>query len=501
MGQQLERLKERLTETTNINRANAVLSWDQHTKMPPGGAPARAEQMATLARISHDLFTSKETGELLRGAAEETADLPYDSDDASLVRVAQRDYERLTKLPTELVAELRRHGAISHEVWAKARQEDDFAAFAPNLAKTIELSRRVAECLGYEDHPYDALLDQFEPGMKTRQVEAIFAELRDGLVPLVAAIAERGRAVDDAVLHQPFDEAAQEAFSVMAVERFGYDFSRGRLDRTVHPFATNFSVNDVRITTRYEPDFLNPALFGTMHEAGHAMYEQGVSQDLEGTPLARGASLGVHESQSRMWENVVGRGRAFWQHFYPQLQEIFPTQLGSTPLDDFYAAINAVHPSFIRVEADEVTYNLHIMVRFELELALLDGSLSVADAPGAWNDRMQETLGLTPPSDALGILQDVHWSSGLLGYFPTYTLGNILSIQLYEAACRARPTIPDELGTGEFDGLREWLTQQVYRHGRKYEPNELIERATGEPLQSRSYLAYLTEKFSKIYDL
>jgi carboxypeptidase Taq len=332
-------------------------------------------------------------------------------------------------------------------------------------------------------------------------VRGIFDELKTGLVPLVAAIAERAEVVDDRVLHQSFDEAAQETFGVMVVQRFGYDFSRGRLDRTVHPFAIGIAVNDVRITTRYESDFLNPALFGTMHEAGHAMYEQGVGEDLDGTLLARGASLGMHESQSRMWENVVGRSRLFWQHFYPQLQETFPSQLATTSLDTFYGAINRVQPSLIRVEADEVTYNLHILLRFELELALLEGSLSVSDAPAAWNTKMQTYLGITPPSDTLGILQDVHWSGGMLGYFPTYTLGNLLSVALYEAAVAAHPGIPQELGQGQFDTLRGWLTAQVYRHGRKFEPTELVQAATGAPLQSSSYLRYLHDKFGQLYGL
>jgi carboxypeptidase Taq len=501
MGAQLDALKARLREINNVFRANAILHWDQHTNMPPGGAPARAETVGTLATIGHSLGISAETGELLAGAAAEVQNQPYDSNDASLVRVAQRDFELRTKLPTELVREIRRHGALSHEVWARARQENDFAAFAPNLEKTVELSRQAAECLGYENHPYDALLDQYEPGMKTEQVRGIFEDLKTGLVPLVQAIAERTDRVDDAVLHQPFDETAQETFGVMIAQRLGYDFSRGRIDRAVHPFATSFSVNDVRITTRYESDFLSPALFGTMHESGHAIYEQGMGQNLEGTPLAAASSLGVHESQSRMWENVVGRSRPFWQHFYPQLQQTFPGQLAEVSLDTFYGAINRVYPSLIRVEADEVTYNLHIMLRFELELALLEGSLAVTDAPAAWNEKMASYLGITPPSDALGILQDVHWSGGMLGYFPTYTLGNILSVALYEAALAAHPVIAEELGTGEFGTLRAWLTQQVYRHGRKFEPNELVQRATGAPLQSTSYLRYLNHKFGHLYGL
>ena len=499
MGEHLDRLKQRLADVHNLSRANFVLSWDQQTYMPPGGARARAEQMATVARLSHELFTSEETGELLQAVTEEVADLPYESDDASLVRVAQRDYEKSCKIPNELVAEMRRHASLANPIWVQARKESNFAAFAPCLQRTIDLSRELAEHLGYQERLYDALLDQFEPGMKASQVQSIFDDLKGELIPLVQAIAEKAERVDDAVLHQEFDEGKQEAFGTMVVERFGYDFSRGRLDRTVHPFATPFSRNDARITTRYEPNFLNPALFGTMHEAGHAMYEQGVSESLEGTLLARGTSLGFHESQSRMWENVVGRSLPFWQHFYPQLQETFP-QLAGTSLETFYGAINKVSPSYIRVEADEVTYNLHIMLRFEMEMDLLEGRYPVEDAPEVWNQKMTSYLGLRPPTHALGILQDIHWTSRM-GYFPTYSLGNILSIQLYDKAVQEQPEIPEQIAQGEFGGLRGWLTEQVYQHGRKFEPNELIERATGEPLQTRSYMTYLKNKYNAIYGL
>jgi carboxypeptidase Taq len=306
--------------------------------------------------------------------------------------------------------------------------------------------------------------------------------------------------IDDRMLHQPFDEAAQERFGVAVITRFGYDFSRGRQDRTVHPFANAFSRNDARITTRFAPNFLSMALFGTMHESGHAMYEQGVGEELEGTLLARGASLGVHESQSRLWENVVGRSRSMWECFYPQLQQTFP-QLAGVSLDRFYAAINMVEPSLIRVEADEITYNLHIMLRFEMELGLLEGSMSPAEAPAIWNEKMQSYLGVTPPTDTLGVLQDVHWSSGMMGYFPTYTLGNILSVQLFDTAVSQRPEIPESIRQGEFAPLHDWLEQSLYRHGRKYQPNEVIERATGKPLTIDPYVAYLTRKFGELYGI
>lgn len=501
MVQHLDQLKERLADAHNLARASAVLGWDQQTYMPPGGAAARAEQLATLSRLAHSIFVADETGELLQRASDEIKGVPQESDEAALVRVAQRDYAQDRRIPERLVVETRRHGALAHNIWVQARTENNFDLFAPCLEKTVDLSKQWADYLGYEDRRYDALLDQYEPGMKAAQVEAIFNDLKRDLIPLIHAISDHAGAVDDAVLHQPFDEVRQEAFGKMVAERYGYDFSRGRQDRTVHPFETTFSRNDVRITTRFDPTFLNPALFGTMHETGHALYEQGVGTSLEGTLLARGTSLGVHESQSRMWENVVGRSRGFWQHFYPELQQTFPEQLDGADLDTFYRAINRVEPSLIRVEADEVTYNMHIMLRFEIEMDLLDDRYPVREAPAVWNDKMEEYLGIRPPTDTQGILQDIHWSGGMMGYFPTYSLGNILSVQFYEAAVRAHPRIPEEITQGRFDTLRGWLTDNVYQYGRKFEPNELVQRATGEPLQSRSYMSYLQRKYGEIYGL
>ncbi|HZS95070.1 MAG TPA: carboxypeptidase M32 [Chloroflexota bacterium] len=501
MAESMSRLKERLNDVSRLQQALAVLGWDQQVYMPPGGAESRAEQIGTLDRMAHEMLIADETGELIEAARSELNGSAPDSDEASLIRVVNRDYEQSKKIPAELVREMSQHAVLAQQAWVKARAENDFAAFAPYLSKTIDLSRRVADYLGYEGERYDALLDLFEPGMKTAHVAAIFADLKAELVPLVAAIAERADRVSDAVVHQSFDEAKQEEFGKAMAAAFGFDFTRGRLDRTVHPFATGFSRNDVRITTRYDPNFLNPSLFSTLHEAGHGMYEQGIGETLDGTMLGNGASLGVHESQSRLWENIVGRGRDTWQHFYPRLQETFPEQLGNVDLDTFYGAINRVHPSLIRVEADEVTYNLHIMLRFEMERELLDGKLAVEDAPEAWNEKMRAYLGITPPNDAEGVLQDVHWSGGMMGYFPTYSIGTILSAQLFDAAMRAHPNIPEEMRSGRFDTLHGWLVENVYRHGRKFEPNELITRATGEPLQSRSYVVYLKGKFGELYGL
>jgi carboxypeptidase Taq len=500
VGNRFDDLRATLETTQCLSGVGAVLTWESQTYMPRAGAAARSEQMATVSRLSHEIFTSGETGDLIEDAAVEIADLPYDSDESSLVRVARREYQKSRRIPSKLVADIRRQSGLANPIWAKARQENDFASFAPCLQRTIELNRELAEHLGYEEHMYDALLDNFEPGMRTSQVRQIFGGLNDELVPLVQAISGRSNRVDSTILCQPFDEAKQESFGRMVAERYGYDFSRGRMDRTTHPFAIPFSVDDVRITTRYDPNFLAMSLFGTMHESGHAIFEQGVSRSLDGTPLARGASLGLHESQSRLWENVVGRSHGFWEHFFPELQNVFPEQLRGVDLNQFYAAINEVKPSLIRVESDEVTYNLHIMLRFEMEIELLEGAYSVAEAPGVWNQRMHDYLGTAPSTDALGILQDVHWSSNM-GYFPTYALGNILSVQLYDAAVSDMPNIPRDISEGSFESLRSWMTEKVYRHGRKFEPGELVERATGEPMQYRSYVAYLKRKFGDIYGL
>jgi carboxypeptidase Taq len=462
---------------------------------------SRARQLGALRKLIHQIFTADETGKQIEDAAKALNGAPFDSLDASLVRVSRRDYEREKKLPEDLAVALTREAALAHEVWVKARAENNFKHFAPALKKMIELKQQAAECYGYTDHIYDALLDEYEPGLKTADVAAMFRELRQDLVPLVAAIRERVNSVDDSVLHQDFDEGKQQEFAEMVIRKYGYDFNRGRQDRAVHPFCTSFSRDDVRITTRFDPKWLNPAFFGTLHEAGHGMYEQGVAEELEGTLLCGGTSLGVHESQSRLWENIVGRSKPFWTHFFPQLQSYFPKQLGNVDLETFYRAINRVEPSFIRVEADEATYNLHIMLRFELETDLLAGTLKVDELPDAWNEKFQGYLGLVPETDSLGVLQDIHWSAGLIGYFPTYSIGNLLSVQLYDKAVEQHPAIPAEIGRGEFSTLLNWMRENVHKHGRKYEPQDLVKRATGEPLQSRSYVRYLKAKFGEIYGL
>jgi carboxypeptidase Taq len=498
MSEPIDQLKELLATVMDLNYAASLLAWDQRTYMPPGGAASRASQMATLRRLSHEHFTSPAIGKLLDQLAP-LAESNDGSNDAALVRRTRRDYEQATKLPAEFVAEWARARAISNQVWEEARRKSDFAMFQPHLVQQYDFAKRQAEYLGYDEHPYDALLDQYEPGMKTAQVRAVFAELKAGTVPLLKAIVNSGVEVDDRVIHQPFDEAKQEQFGVEVTRAFGYDWQRGRQDRTVHPFCINFGRDDVRITTRFYPDYLGAALFGTMHEAGHAMYEQGVDPELSRTLLSRGASLGVHESQSRMWENLVGRSRPFWRANFGRLQELFPEQLSKVELEHFYRAINKVQPSLIRVEADELTYNLHIMLRFELETAVLEGSVQPSDLAEEWHSRMEAMLGVTPPNDAQGVLQDTHWSGGLIGYFPTYTLGNVLSVQLWERALADHPSIPDEIERNQYGALLGWMRDNVHRYGRKYEPNELIQRATGGPLDVKPYMNYLRTKFGEIY--
>ena len=501
MATRLDELKARLLEVNDLNAAAAVLRWDQATYMPPGGAGARGRQLATLGRLAHEKFTDAALGRLLDEAARETGGLPYESDEAALVRVTRRDYERALKVPPDFVAELSSHSALTYQAWTGARPANDFARVRPLLEKTLELSRRMADFFpGYES-PADPLIDFADLGLKASLVRELFDALRARLVPLVRAITARPVA-DDACIRQHAPEADQLAFGLAVIRRFGYDFERGRQDKTHHPFMTRFSLGDVRITTRVRENDLTDALFSTLHECGHALYEQGIDPAYEGTPLADGASAGVHESQSRLWENLVGRSRGFWEHFYPRLQQAFPAQLGRVAPDDFYRAINKVERSLIRTDADEVTYNLHVMLRFGLELDLLEGRLAVKDLPEAWRARFAADLGLAPPDDKDGVLQDVHWYAGIIGgEFQGYTLGNVLSAQFYDAAVRARPGIPADVARGDFGDLLGWLRENVYRHGAKFTPAELVERATGSPMSIEPYLAYLWRKYQPLYGL
>jgi carboxypeptidase Taq len=500
MAEKLKQLKAALGEVYDLGKAAAVLEWDQQAYMPPGGAAGRAEQTATLRSLEHGKFTAAKIGRWLTELKKEYRRAAPESDEAALVRVTARAYDRATKVPAALVAEISRATTLAHEHWVEARRQKNFKLFEPHLENIFALQLKVAKCFGKQESPYDALLDGYEPGMKASQVRAVFAELRREIVPLVKAISARPES-DDALLHRDYAEQKQWDFGLEVIQKLGYDLKRGRQDKVVHPFCTSFNTGDVRITTRVDKNFLPTCLMGTIHETGHALYEQGLDPRLERTPLCDSASLGIHESQSRMWENLVGRSRAFWKIWYPRLQAVFPENLGGVDLDSFYRAINKVKPSYIRVEADEVTYNLHTMLRFEIEVDVLEGRLAVKDIPATWNAKYNEYFGHEVTDDAAGCLQDVHWSMGLVGYFPTYTLGNIISVQFYDQAVKDNPSISGDLERGEYGSLLKWLRENVHRHGRKYLPTELIKRVTGSGLDSKPYIAYLKRKYSEVYGL
>jgi len=495
----LAELKRRLLEISDLGAASSVLSWDQATYMPKEGAAARGRQGATLQRLAHEKFVDPALGRLIDTLASKAASLSEDN--AALVRVVQRNFTKATKVPAEYVARAAALGAASYDAWTRARPANDFAAMVPFLEQLLDISREYAEFFAPYGHIADPFIDDAEEGMTTASVQKLFKALRRELVPLVRAIAEQAPA-DDRCLHQTFGEPAQLAFGLQAAQRMGYDLDRGRLDKTHHPFCTRFSAGDIRITTRVREDDLGDALFSTLHEAGHAMYEQGVSAAFDGTPLGHGVSAGVHESQSRLWENVVGRSRGFWEHYFPKLQQSFPEQFADVTLDTFYRAINKVERSLIRTDADEVTYNLHIMLRFALELDMLEGRLRIKDLPEAWRAGMKSDLGVTPPDDRDGCLQDVHWyGGGIGGAFQSYTIGNILAAQFYGAAVKAHPEIPREIASGTFAALHGWLVDNVYQHGRKYRPDELVQRATGSSMRMEPYVAYLRGKYGELYRL
>jgi carboxypeptidase Taq len=495
-----DELTGRLAAIADVSHAAALLSWDQQVMMPPRGAPGRAEQLATLRRISHEHFISPEIGHLLDELEPFEAAHEHDSFEASLIRVTRRDWEKARKIPAELRAEMSRASALAIPVWVDARERNDFAAFLPALRENLDLRKRYIECFeGDFDEPYDAVLDDFEPGMKTAEVRTLFEYLKEHQSPLVKLVASAPR--PEVSADRVFPRDAQKAFELEVVRRFGYDESAWRLDPTVHPFASGAGSQDIRITTRYFDDSLE-GLFGTMHEAGHGLYEHQVDLLLDRTPLGSGVSLGMHESQSRMWENLVGRSLPFWRHFFPRAKEHFPEAFGGYDVDRWYREINAVQPSLIRVEADEGTYNLHIILRFELEQEMIDGSVPLERLPEEWNRRMWELLGIEVPDDTRGVLQDTHWAVGAVGYFPTYAIGNLISAQLWERILVDVPDLEDGFERGEFDPLREWLGEHLHRHGRKFTPAETLEKATGaKAIDPEPYVRYLQRKIGAIYGL
>jgi carboxypeptidase Taq len=491
----------RVKEYNLLGSCGSVLAWDERTYMPRQGAALRAEQMALLARLTHAMLTAPEVGDLL--AAVEGAPLVRDAESVPAVNVREirRAYDRAVKLPKELVEELARVTTHAQQVWQQARQANDFAMFRPWLERVVALKRQEAEAVGYRAAPYDALLDEYEPGATAAEVTRVFAALRSELVPLIAAIASSGRTARRDLLERSYPVERQQVFGQAAAAAIGFDFNAGRLDVTTHPFCSGIGPGDCRITTRYNPRHFNEAFFGILHEAGHGIYEQGLDPEHSGTPMGMAVSLGIHESQSRLWENQVGRGRPFWEHFFPRARQVFLDALSDVGLDDFLFAVNEARPSYIRVEADEATYNLHIILRFELEQALMAGDLQAADVPGAWDEKFHRLVGLVPPTPAQGCLQDIHWSGGGIGYFPTYTLGNLYAAQLMEQARRDLGDLDADFRQGQFGRLKGWLNEKVHRPGQRYRPAELCRRVTGRPLDHQPLLAYLRGKYAPLYGL
>ena len=496
----IARLNALVGDVVDLRHAASLIGWDERVSMPPGGVAVHGDMAATIQRIAHEKFTSAELGRALEDAAREVESLPPDSASARLVKVTAHDYERAVRVPSEYVEEHAHVASAAHQAWKDARAQSSYAMFQPHLEKIVRLGQQYAAFFQPVAHPYDALIDPYEPGILTSEIQEIFDVLRPRQVELVRAIQERR--VDEApFLSAGYDEPEMLAFSTEVISAFGFDWTRGRQDKSTHPFATPIGSDDVRITTRFDNRHPFEMLFAAMHEAGHALYEQGVSPAWNRTLAGGGASLGVHESQSRMWENVIGRSRPFWQHFFPRLQQRFPAQLGGVTLDTFHRGINHVRQSLIRVEADEVTYNLHVMVRVEIEIALLTGAVSTVDAPAYWNAKMKEYLGVVPDNDARGILQDMHWSIGLFGYFATYTLGNLIALQLWEKYKDDDPQWAERIGRGEFGPLREWLRDALHQHGRSDQPRDLVMRITGHPVSTAPYLEYLESKYGELYGL
>jgi len=496
-----EQLILRVKECRLLESCAHLLGWDERTYMPRRGSKHRGDQMALIARLAHDMLTSAAIGDLLGEV--EASDMVADPDsiEAANVREIRRAHNRAAKLPRKLVEELARTATQAQQVWDQARKDDDFAAFQPWLDKIVSLKRQEAQAVGYEEAPYDALLDEYEPGATTAEITRVFADLEAELVPLIASIVESGTQPQTDILLREYPVDRQVIFGQAAAAAIGFDFSAGRLDVTTHPFCSTPGPGDSRLTTRYNPRQFNEGFFGILHEAGHGIYEQGLPAEHFGTPCGAAASLGIHESQSRLWENQIGRGRLFWEHFFPRARQVFIDALGDVSLDDFVLAINDVRPSFIRIEADEATYNLHIILRFELEQALVSGDLVPADVPGAWNDKFHQLLGMTPPSYRAGCLQDIHWSFGGIGYFPTYTLGNLYAAQFMEQARADLPDLDEDLRRGDFGELKSWLNDRIHRHGQRWRAADLCRRVTGRDLSPQPLLQYLRQKYSLLYGL
>jgi carboxypeptidase Taq len=504
MKENLANLKKEARELYLLEHTQAVISWDMETQMPEGGNEERSEQLALLEGIMHQKLTSPEIGRLLSALGADD-DKPagkgdFSVEDKAFVREMFRNYRRASRLPESLVTELARQTGLSHNTWVEARKKADFSLFESNLTRIIDLNREKAEKIGYKEHPYDALLDEYEPWMTASQVEGVFGPLGAKLADLTARIAA-SKQVDTSFVDTAYPVDLQDRFGRKVIDKIGFPMDRGRLDLSAHPFTTTLGTNDVRITTRYDENLVLSGLFSNIHESGHALYELGVGRNIQGNILAAGVSLGIHESQSRFWENMVGRSKSFWKLFYPEFQKIFPAQTGKIELDDFYKAVNKVSPSFIRVEADEVTYSLHVILRFEIEKAMLSGDIKVSSLPDEWNRRMKKLLGIVPKNDAEGVLQDVHWSAGLIGYFPTYALGNLYAAQFTNSLKSKFSDFDALIEHGKFDKILGWLRENIHQHGMVYPADELCLRVTKEKLNPDYFVNYLENKYGGIYGL
>lgn len=504
MSGSFQRLRDIGRKIYLLSHIDALIGWDQEVSMPSGAIEERAEQLSYIEGLLYDESTSAELGSALSemGASEENprGKAGLSDTESAYVRVLYKMYRKQVKLPKSLVMEFAKQTSIAQNKWVEARKKNDFELFKPHLAGILELTHEKVEKLGYEEHPYDALIDEFEPETTTADIKPVFKQLRDGLKELVQKICCAGQ-VENGFITRKYPLRRQEQFGREVLEDLGYDFTRGRLDVSAHPFTTSLGADDVRITTRYNEEFFNSGIFGIIHEAGHALYELGFSEDVRGNVLADGTSLGIHESQSRMWENMIGRSVPFWERYYPKLAAMFPEALGDISFDRFYRGINKVEPSFIRVEADEVTYNMHIILRFELECALLTGELKVENLPDKWNSTFKELLGLTPPSHAEGVLQDIHWSMGAFGYFPTYALGNLYAAQFFSALQSELPNIEEMIRDGKFSDILLWLRKNIHSYGSTYTAEEICKKITGKSLEPAPFLEYVNGKFGTVYDL
>lgn len=494
----ITQLREHLTEITRLKYIKSLLDWDQQVCMPNGSVKGRSEQLAIIERIVHEKLVAKKTGELIK-SAEKIADLNFI--DSAMLREAKREYEKEKKLPNELVIDIAKTASLGHQAWEKAREKSDFTMFQPLLDKMIKLQIKKAEKLDTYPSRYSNLIDQYEPGASYEGVSKIFTSLKTKLIRIIDKINSSGIKADQSILKRNYDKEKQWAFSLEVLKKMNFDFNTGRQDKSAHPFTSSVSSNDTRITTRVFESFLPTCLFSTIHECGHALYEMGFMEEIRDTILADGSSFGIHESQSRLWENVVGRSREFWTYWYPILQKYFPENLKKYPEDEFYKSINCVQPSLIRVEADEVTYGLHIILRFELEKEIIEDDLSSTELPSLWNDKMEKLLGITPPDDASGVLQDVHWSSGDFGYFPTYTLGNLYASQIYASALKKMPFLSEDFEKGDFSNLLAFLRKNVHQYGKIYRPLDLLKKITGEDLNPDYFVNYLEKKFYSVYGI